>query len=126
VTLSVTLVTLSFLQASREDQVWQRIVTLVTLVTLKNDFLAGGVWLAGLTGWPARWLAGWKAWLYRFNGESEKQASQASQASRPFTRLDLRVTLRENLSVTSVTLSVTNSTFASISPLASLRWRRGE
>jgi len=36
------------------------IVTLVTLVTLKNDFLAGGVWLAGLTGWPARWLAGWK------------------------------------------------------------------
>ena len=39
VTLSVTLVTLSFLQASRGDQVWQRGVTLVTLVTLIFYFL---------------------------------------------------------------------------------------
>jgi hypothetical protein len=63
-------VTLSFLQASREDQVWQRIVTLVTLVTLKNEFLAGGVCfsVAGWSGWLAYKLTGWlESWLISFS-----------------------------------------------------------
>jgi len=38
VTLSVTPVTLRFFLASRGDQVWQRSVTLVTLVTLIFHF----------------------------------------------------------------------------------------